>query len=156
MTISLEVARFAELIVAAAATVSPRFFGLTAAITNPNPSDLPAVNESIEFIQPGIAASSPSTGRAFHCLTASATNTSPIRSLTTPTTFDSSPSLTLTPRASTTAPTASSPTIHPTANDTLFLVADLENNMRMTAMIGTGLIATPTANPRICPMTEPM
>lgn len=37
----------------------------------------------------------------------------------------------------------------------LLTVAFFENSIRITAMIGTGLIATATAKPRICPMAAP-
>ena len=39
-------------------------------------------------------------------------------------------------------------TIHPTMNSGPLIRARWEKSIRMTAMIGTGLIATPTANPR--------
>ena len=38
----------------------------------------------------------------------------------------------------------------------LFAGADFENSIRITAMIGTGLIATPTASPSTAPVASPM
>ena len=85
----------AALIVDAAAIVSPRFFGLTAASSKPMPKDLPIVKSSIEATQPG-------------------------------------------------------------RNDMLLRVAAPEKSIKMTAMIGTGLMATPTAEAKIAPIVAPI
>ena len=76
--------------------------------------------------------------------------------LITPLVVDGSPSEAANPRPSTTSPTPRRPTIQPTRKEILLAVADRENSIKMTAMIGTGLIATPTANPRISPIAAPM
>ena len=47
------------------------------------------------------------------------------------------------------------PTSQPSRKPTLVAFARGDSNIRMTAMIGTGLIAIPTASGRISPMTEP-
>ena len=60
------------------------------------------------------------------------------------------------PNASMIIPAARRPITHPTRNEMLFTFAAFEKSMRMTAMIGTGLIATPTAWPRIAPIASPM
>ncbi len=56
------------------------------------------------------------------------------------------------PIANTMTATAVRPMSQPTRNARLFDAARLENSMRIRAMIGTGLIATPTASPRTCPI----
>lgn len=53
------------------------------------------------------------------------------------------------PRARTTIVTIARPAIQPPRKARLFDVARFENSIRIRAMIGTGLIATPTAKPRI-------
>jgi hypothetical protein len=53
-----------------------------------------------------------------------------------------------------TAPATVRPEIHPNRKPSLFAVALAVKSVKMTAMIGTGLIATPIAFPRKSPMTE--
>ena len=48
----------------------------------------------------------------------------------------------------TTVLTAARPITHPARNDGPFALARSENRIRMMAMIGTGLMAMPTANGR--------
>jgi hypothetical protein len=48
------------------------------------------------------------------------------------------------------------PVIHPRRNPTLAPFAFGDSNIKMAAMIGTGLIATPTARGKISPMTGPI
>ena len=58
--------------------------------------------------------------------------------------------------ASTMTDTASRPTTQPPRKAGPLALARAEKSIRMTAMMGTGLIATATANGRICPTTEPI
>jgi len=48
------------------------------------------------------------------------------------------------------------PSNQPTANPALVLPARLESNIKIVAMTATGDTATPTANGRSSPTTEPM
>ena len=46
------------------------------------------------------------------------------------------------------------PSTHPARNPTLVARARGESSIKIAAMMGIGLIATPSANGRICPMTS--
>ena len=54
------------------------------------------------------------------------------------------------------AHTMTMPTTHPNRNARLFARARPENSIRITAMIGIGLAATPTANGRTSPIVCPI
>ena len=97
-----------------------------------------------------------SCGRDRNCRTAATSNSSPSTNLIVADVSDSPPLFESRPRASTIAPTSASPRIHPSANAMLFRLAEAENSIRITATIGIGLIATPIANGRICPIAEPI
>ena len=83
-------------------------------------------------------------------------NNAPMTILTTPLVVDGAPSEAVTPSASTMSPAPSRPRTQPNRNDRLLAVDRLENSIRITAMIGTGLIATPTAGASIAPIASPM
>ena len=125
-----------------------RFFGLAAERATPNPSDLPTLNWSIVCIHFGISGSIPALGRLRHCPAAITRNSTPISSLITSTAVDEPESVSSEPLATstTTTLTTTSPTTQPTANAEPFDLARGVPSIRMTAMIGTGLIATPTAD----------
>ena len=57
--------------------------------------------------------------------------------------------------ASTTSVTTTIPATQPSRKPVLVAVAFRESSMRITAMIGIGLIATPTANKRTRPIAAP-
>ena len=96
----------------------------------------------------GISGSSPFLGRDLHCLAAIATKSRPSARVTqlTPSALalsaSSAPELT----SRTMTLTATSPPTHPIANAGPLVRALGVPSMRMTAMIGTGLSATPTAD----------
>jgi hypothetical protein len=56
--------------------------------------------------------------------------------------------------ASTITPIAASPTSHPTMKSGPFTLARRLTSIRITAMIGMGLSATPTARGRMSPMAS--
>jgi hypothetical protein len=132
---------------AAPAAVSARFFGFEPDNNAPNPSDLPAVKRSMAAIHFGIGGSTPFMGRACHCLTATASSTRPKTSLITSTAVEVSSLVSAPPASSSTSTlTTTSPTTQPTANAGPFERARGVPSIRITAMIGTGLRATPMAD----------
>ena len=136
--------------------MSPRFLGFTPASSAAMTNALPALKESMVAIHFGMAGSSPSAGRLRHCLTASARNSKPRIALMAKDAAVGSPPAATFPAlaaSNTREPTTLSARTHPAANAIPFARALALNSMRMTAMIGTGLIATATACGRISPMT---
>ena len=138
---------------------SARFFGLTAERIAPNPSDLPAVNVSIACIHLGIAASWPARGRRAPGARRQEHEQHTKRELD-----DADPRLRAAvgrlPSCRSRAraarrPAIVRPTIQPSANAGPFDRARGVPSMRTIAMIGTGLIATPTASGRISPIAAP-
>ena len=83
---------------------------------------------------------------------ASPKKSTPMTILIQPLVVDSPPSDDSSPNASTIAPATDKPMTQPERKLTLLLVALAVKSIKITAMIGTGLIATPTALPRMSPM----
>jgi hypothetical protein len=142
---------------AAAANVRARFLGLAPDSTAPSPAERPAVMWSSALIHVGISGSSPGAGRPRHCRTATARSASPNSSSSTSTAVLVPLSWSSTPPAtsSTTTLTTTKPTTHPTAKAGPFEWARGVPSMRITATIGTGLTATPTAEGSRSPMASP-
>src|SRR5580700_6779429 len=139
---------------AAAASVRARFFGFTPERRTPSPADLPAPKPSMEAIHLGIVASSPLFGRPRHCRAAMATKRTPRRTSSQLTPVAVSLLGLLAPPATlrTITLTATKPATHPRANTVPFDLAFGVPSLRMTAMMGTGLSATPIADGRRLPM----
>ena len=116
--------------------------------TAPSPSDLPAVNWSIADIHFGISAVSPARGRFFHWPTASARKSTPITTWTqlTPVAAPESGSSEPEATSTTTTLTITSPATHPRAKAGPLVFAFGVPSIKITAMIGSGLSATPTAD----------
>ena len=134
--------------VAAAARVRARFFGFKPASRTPKPNDLPGVKRSMAAIHFGTVGSTPGCGRACHCFHAITRNSRPSSNSTTATAVD-------VPESASSASLATSRTmtltttrarIQPTAKATPLERAFGVPSMRMMAMIGTGLMATPIAD----------
>src|SRR4051794_280696 len=140
--------------VAAAPTVSSRFFGLIPESATPMASDRPAVNPSIVRIHFGGSAASPARGRARHWRAASSRSSAPSTSLSTSTQVAGSPSLAPAPPAtsSTIVLTTASPRTHPARNAGPLRRPAGVPSISTTAIIGTGLSDTPTANASTCPI----
>ena len=138
----------------AAARVRARFLGFTPDRRMPNPNDLPALNESMVVIHPGIVGSSPGFGRPRHCLPASARNSTPNTILNQSCVVeDVLPAVEEPPATTSTITfTVTSPATQPTANAGPLLRAFGVPSIRMTAMIGMGLSATPIARGSRPPM----
>src|SRR5450755_4426315 len=141
-----------------AASDIARFFGLIADRAAPMPNDRTGVNWSIDFSHFGITGSSPGFGRARHWRTAPKSSSSPSSSLMMLTVFVG-PLLAekLLPPARTTARVEISarPKTNPAANAVPFVLALGVTSIRIIAMIGTTLIAAPSAYGRISPMALP-
>ena len=106
------------------------------------------VSESMADIHFGSFASSPSLGRPIHCRTARNNSSRPSTILMTPPIgLGSSGSACgmMDDRAVKTTIATMMPTSHPNKNPTLVLRARDDIRRRMTAMMGTGLIAIPSA-----------
>src|SRR3984885_7029683 len=139
---------------AAAASVRARFFGFTPERRTPRAADLPAPKPSMEAIHLGIVASSPFFGRPRHRRAAMATKRTPRKTSSQLTPVAVSLLGLLAPPATirTITLTATKPVTHPRANTVPFDLAFGVPSMRMTAMMGTGLSATPMADGRRLPM----
>ena len=148
--------RSAPPIVTPPARHSVRFFGFTEESRTPSPKALPAVMLSMAAIHFGRVGSSPSWGRDRHCRAASSTAATPSSILATDENVDGPPSSAC-PTGSTstvTAPTTTvMPSTQPTMNAMLAAFAFGASSIRITAMIGTGEMATPRATGRMSPMT---
>jgi len=112
------------------------------------PKDRTAVNWSIDLSHFGIAGSSPGFGRKRHWRDAAKSSSSPSRSLMTLTVFVG-PLLdekSLPPASATaTVQITARPRTNPAANAEPFVLAFGVTSIRMIAMIGTTLIAAPSA-----------
>src|SRR4029453_10635880 len=136
-----------------------RFLGLMVPSTRAAPAALGGVKLSRAPIHLGMGASSPSWGRARHWRTATRTSSSPRTSLSQSTQAAGSPSwlaLDGPAMASRTAPARAIPTIQPARNAGPLLRARGGTSISTTATIGSGLMATPTANGSSCPIASPM
>ena len=125
-----------------------RFFGFTALSTTARPRALNGVNASIVAIHFGMGASTPGAGRLRQLRSASTSSTTPSTTCTVDEPSDALESvatLLASAIAYATATTTPSPRTQPSRNAGPFVLARSENSIRMTAMIGIGLIATPTA-----------
>ena len=127
-----------------------RFFGFTTERITPSPSALSGVSVSIACRYFGSAAVSPSFGRFRHCRCAAETSNRPSTSLIVDTESSGCPllcerSCVLATISRTIVP-PSTPTIQPSRNVELLARARFENSIRITAMIGIGLIAMPSAS----------
>jgi hypothetical protein len=114
--------------------------------------------ESIADIHFGISACSPSAGRALHCFAAKNSKSAPKMILITPATGDEPEEVccgsTDDSKVNNTIATTM-PVTQPSRKPTLVVFALGDSNIKIAAMIGIGLIAIPTANGKISPMTEP-
>src|SRR4051794_33719788 len=150
--------RLPPAMVVPAATHISRFFGFTADRTTPSPVALGAVKWSMALIHFGIAGLLSGPGRLRHWWPASRSSRTPRASFTQETVVDGS---LLLPRSWVPASSRNTvlataiPTTHPARNPALVLPALGASSMRMTAMIGTGEIATPTASGSRSPTTLP-
>jgi len=136
-----------------------RFFGLTPESRKPRPNALPAVNLSIADIHFGSSACFPGAGLLRHCFTLSASSNRPSSSLTQDAAVDGSPPelMPVVVASQTKIVVATTmPAIQPIRKPKLVPPARGAKSIRITAMIGTGLIATPTARGSRSPMTSPM
>src|SRR6266566_3778253 len=143
----------------AAASVSAKFSGFTPASRADSPKAFPAVNSSMVAIHLGIGGSSPSLGRPLHWRTDSKRNSRPSNSLSTYARVDGVPPAEILPRlarTSTMLPTAARAKTQPSRKAEPLLLARWLNSIKMTAMIGTGLMATPIAWGKIVPIAFPM
>jgi hypothetical protein len=114
------------------------------------------VNSSIAAIHFGISGFSPGRGRPRHCLTATESRSSPNSNTTTSTVvlvslLESAPPAT----NSTMTDTATSPSTHPAAKADPVERARGVPSMRITATMGIGLSATPTAEGNRSPIASP-
>ncbi len=128
-----------------------RFLGFTAASATPSPAALSGESVSMWPIHLGISASAPGAGRLRHWRLASSKKPAPSAIFPHETESDAVELVATLPSCAstyTTVLTAASATTHPRRNAGPFTLARAENSMRMTAMIGTGLIATAMANVR--------
>ena len=133
-----------------------RFFGLIADSAKASPVALTNVNESIAAIHFGMTPAAPRAGRLRHCLAASSRSRAPSTSLMTDDTVDGVPSDELSAwptRRRTTTVTMTMPATQPSRNPVLVVAGRRDSSIRMTAMIGIGLIATPIAKGSKSPMT---
>src|SRR3984885_11950382 len=144
---------------AAPPTASSRFLGLTPASSAASPQAASGPMSSILAIHFGRCACSPSFGRPRNCRTASRSSSSPSTTLTQLTQVAGEPDE-LAPAGpetlSTIAPTTASPASQPRTNSGPLTRARRVVSISTTAMIGTGLSATPTARasepPIACPI----
>src|SRR6478752_7967909 len=132
----------------AAPTIISRFFGFTDESNSPSPAALTGVTWSIAAIHLGSATGAPFFGRLRHWRTPSSSRSTPRTILIHEEVVDG-PSLVSNPTASATSSRivipSTTPATQPTRKPTLVPPARGERSIRITAMIGTGLIATPTA-----------
>src|SRR5829696_2220707 len=144
---------------AAPPMMNRRFLGLMVPSTRAAPAALGGVKLSRAPIHLGMGTSSPSWGRARHWRTATRTSRRPRTSLSQSTQAAGSPSwlaLDGPAMASRTAPARAIPTIQPARNAGPLLRARGVTSISTTATIGSGLMATPTANGSSCPIASPM
>ena len=128
---------------------SSSFLGLIADSNTAIPADFAGVKVSIVFIQAGNSGAASPRGRPRHCLTASSTNTNPSTILRMLTHVAGAPSLLADAPleiSSTITPTTARPTTQPDRNAGPFTRPFGVASISTTAMIGTGLSATPTPN----------
>ncbi len=113
---------------------------------------------SIAAIHFGISGSWPGCGRLRHCPNASTRKASPNSSSIQSTAVELPESGSSDPLATNTTMTLTTtrPTTHPSPNAGPLVRARGVPSIRMTAMIGTGLRATPTADGSRSPMAWPM
>src|SRR3954447_20529891 len=134
-----------------------RFFGFTAARRKPSPRAFSGVKESIAAIHPGSVGVSPAPGLAPHCRTATRSRRTPSTSWIHAAAVEGCPEE---DRPATSASTVNSvtattmPRTQPTRKPTLVPVALGASSIRITAMIGIGLMATPRASGRHCPIAS--
>src|SRR5580704_8361003 len=146
----------------AAPAVRIRFLGLTPANKSPSPKALAGDSASTPAIHFGMAGSSPGAGRFAQFLRASASSATPRTILPHDTESDAVLLVATLPSCATTYTTvltAATASTQPTRKASPFTLARREKSIRITAMIGTGLMATPMANVRTslipCPMWAP-
>src|SRR5277367_1598982 len=149
-------------IAAAPPAASSRFLGLAPDRAAARPSAPNGVILSIVVIHLGICGSSPPWGRPRSWRTATRSNKMPRPILTQLTHVAGAPDLLAPPVPAMDkkmAPTMPKPTSQPRTNASPFHLARSLVSMRITAMIGIGLSAIPTANgsdpPMACPITPP-
>jgi hypothetical protein len=126
-----------------------RFFGFAPASTAPAPAAFAGVNASIAPIHLGVGGSSPSRGLPRHWRSAIRRTSTPSTIFSTSThVAGSPPSLAFVGCATsrTTTPTTARPTSQPPTKAGPFARARDVVSMTVTAMIGRGLNATPTAS----------
>jgi hypothetical protein len=132
---------------------------LTADSRKPSPSAFGKVIVSIARIHFGISGSTPGFGRPRHWRRASRSSSAPSTIWITPLTGcpPSASSSGRTDDSSVNTVTATTiPSTQPSRKPVPVTRAFGDSSMRMAAMIGMGLIATPSAGVRMSPMTAPM
>src|SRR3954464_3541946 len=138
-------------VTSAGAVVSAAYRSLPAATKVPT---MPAGSAALADIHPGSAASAPGFGSPRHCRAASSSRSTPSAILIQDTAADGSadpPKPALASAVNTPVATAM-PATQPSRKPTLVPPAFAARSIRIAAMIGIGLIATPTASGSRSPM----
>jgi hypothetical protein len=143
------------------ATISSRFFGLMAESTKPNPPALGGVTFSMVVSHFGSEGCSVPFGRFRQSRTPTSNKRTPSPTLIHETVVVGPEvvcSVAVPATATTTEVTMAMPATHPIRKDALLAPARFDRSMRMMAMIGMGLMATPMASgsesPMACPITD--